>query len=1019
MKKKVSLRSWLSFIIIGLAGQFAWCIENMYLNKFIFYLDGSENYLNLISITVALSAITAALTTIFIGGLIDKIGHRKLIISLGYILWGISTFAIGFISKDNISYLFPTANVGTAAGISVIVLDCVMTFFGSSANDACFNSYVTREVDNDNRGKVEGVLSILPLAAMLVIFVAMNGLTEGENPSWDIFFYIIGGIVIAVGIISFFLLPKEQNTVKPDNYLKIIINGFRLKTIKENKLLYITLIAYMIYGISSNVFFPYLMIYFEYSLEISGMQFSLVLGLVLIIGSILSVLYGILSDKMNKIVALIPTTIIYIIGLFLLIFVKEKQYVFAIISGILMMFGYISLSSTLNAIVRDNIPKDEEGSFMGIRMLFVVMIPMCTGPFIGSFISSTWPKGTYTEYGADKPLPSSYIWLGGLLILLLIFIPIIFMLILNKKNHKNNGLLSKKDDAESKVDDVPLKDYPRINLVRNSYISLNGKWDILINKSLDLPSNFENQCLVPYAIESKLSGVNHLLEEDEVIHYHKIIDLKKYDFKDKRLALNFEGVDCEATIYINKKEVFKHIGGYTRFSIDIEKFVEEQTFEIDVTVIDKTSLSPYSKGKQSLNRGGIWYTSTSGIYKPVWLEITPNNYMKSVLISPLFDENEVNFIVKTDKKEECFIEFLNYKIKGFTNEDIKVKVKNLPVWDINNPKIISVKVTTKEDEVQTYFGFRKVSINKVNNFYYVMLNNKPVFMNGLLDQGYYYEGNLTPKSYEDYLNDIKNIKELGFNTIRVHIKNELDMFYYYCDINGILVIQDIVSGGNEYKKSTMTLGGLFPNYQKVDDHNYKRFSREDEKGRNEYKETLISTLENDYNFPSIIMYTLFNEGWGQFDSKEIYELARKIDSSRVYDKTSGWYDCSDNEIKSIHSYFYPLKIKKTLQKPIIFTEFGGYSYLDKSHFYGNKTFGYRHYKNVDKLESAYKKLYLVKIMPLISKGLGGTIYTQLNDVEDEVNGIYTFDRILKIDKELIIKINKDLNEKFLEITKEN
>ena len=1010
MKEKIGIRKWISFIVIGLAGQLAWCIENMYINKFIFYLDGSGNYMKLISITVALSAITAALTTIFIGSLIDKYGNRKLIITGGYILWGISTFAFGFLTKENLAYLFPAANIGLIGGISVVILDCIMTFIGSSANDACFNSYVTREVNDENRGKVEGVLSILPLFAMLLIFVGLNGLTDGENPRWDIFFFVIGSIVLLVGVASIFILPKEKNIVKEENYLKIISSGFKPSTIKNNKVLYLTFIAYMIYGISSQVFFPYLMIYFEYGLGISGLYFSLALGIVLLVGSILSVLYGTLSDKIGKLKSIIPICFIYAIGLLMLFFVKKGELVFAIISGVIMMFGYISVSSVLNSIVRELIPHEKEGIFMGIRMLFVVMIPMTTGPFIGEAVSRAFPGGEYIDLGVTKPLPSSYIWLFGLLILLLIIIPIILMVklsIKNNKNKPNNGIIYESKDIN--VEEVPLKEYPRINLIRDSYLCLNGKWDIKIDNSLDLPSSFNQQCLVPYAIETSVSGVEHLLNKNEFIHYHRLVTINK-NFNKGLLFLNFEGIDCEATIYINKKEVFKHIGGYEKFSLDITPFVKEDKFELDILVKDETSISPYSKGKQSLKRGGIWYTSTSGIYKPVWLESTPFEYIKNVKITPLFDENKVKFLVESNANTRCYISFDKYKLEAETNKEIEVEVPSLPIWSIENPNIIDVDVSLKKDHISTYFGFRKISIENVNNIPRILLNNKPVFINGLLDQGYYYGGNLTPIKYEDYLDDIDNIKQLGFNTLRVHIKNELDMFYYYCDVNGILIIQDIVNGGNEYKKRTTLRGGLFPFIKKKNDKNYKAFSRENENGRKEYYQVLNSTLNNFYNFPSIIMYTLFNEGWGQFDSLEVYHYAKEKDKSRLYDVTSGWYDNGYNEIESIHNYFFTLKIKKTLQKPIIFSEFGGYSLFLNENFYGTDKFGYRIYKDKKALTKAYSKLYSKHIISLKEKGLSGVIYTQLNDVEDEINGLYTFDRkVLKVDEDVIKGLNKELN----------
>ena len=310
MKNKISIRSWLSFIIIGLAGQLAWAVENMYLNQFIFYLDQEgDSYLSLISITVACSAIMACLTTILMGALSDKLGKRKVFIVGGYLLWGISTALFGLIDVNNIHTLFPLANAGFVSGVFVIVLDCIMTFFGSTANDACFNSYVTREVNDRDRGKVEGVLSILPLIAMLIIFVGLNGLTtEASGYRWDLFFYIVGGLVLVVGLISVFLIPKEKEE-KSDNegYIRILTNGFKVQTIKDNKLLYLVLIAYFIYGVAIQVYFPYLMVYVEYTCNISNTgeggfltPFAIVMAIALLIGSLLSVIIGFISDKVKK-----------------------------------------------------------------------------------------------------------------------------------------------------------------------------------------------------------------------------------------------------------------------------------------------------------------------------------------------------------------------------------------------------------------------------------------------------------------------------------------------------------------------------------------------------------------------------------------------------------------------------------------------------------------------------------------------------------------------------------------------
>lgn len=437
-KKGVGFRNWISFILIGLAGQFAWMIENMYLNKFIFSFGGS-NYTDMITITVAVSAIIAALTTIFMGGLSDKIGRRKLFIIGGYILWGLATAGFGLIHASG--------NIGpTEAAIFVIILDGVMTFFGSTANDACFNSYVTKNVEDKNRGKVEGVLSILPLVTMLIIFVFMNGLTDKNSEGiahWDIFFYIIGGIVLLTGIASIFLLPKEKVVKSEEKYFSLLTEGFKPQTVKHNKMLYLVLLAYLVYGISTQIFFPYLTIYFQYSLGFEGMDFSILFGCMLIIGSALTVVCGIVSDKIGKFKTLIPVAIISFIGFIIVYFVQAGQLVFAIIAGIIMIFGYIGTGSVLNSILRELIPHGKEGVFMGIRMLFVVLIPMCTGPYIGQAITDNFATKQYvSEFGVKQNLPPAIIWIVGSLVFLLIFIPITFMLLLNKKNtrleRKNN-----------------------------------------------------------------------------------------------------------------------------------------------------------------------------------------------------------------------------------------------------------------------------------------------------------------------------------------------------------------------------------------------------------------------------------------------------------------------------------------------------------------------------------------------------------------------------------------------------
>lgn len=452
---KISVREWFVLVIIGLAGQFAWAIENMYLNTYITYLnftsqDGGFDYSLMIAITTALSAVVATLTTLFMGTLTDKVNKRKIFISVGYILWGISTASFGLLNVNSDSSLFAIAMSAQSAAIMVIVIDCIMTFLGSTSNDAAFNSYVTRNVSDKNRAKVEGVLSILPLIAMLIIFVGLNGLTTKESGyRWDLFFYIVGGLVTVVGLISTILIPKEKDTNDQKfEYKNLILEGFKPKTIKENKSLYMILLIYFIYGVAIQVYFPYLMVYIEKSCNIANTgssfltPFAIVMAVALLVGSILSVVIGIIADKVGKTKMIIPVIVILIIGLFMMFFIPyinndTLRIVYAAISGLIMILGYVSVPTVLNSLVRSNIPKGKEGTFMGIRMIFVVALPMCIGPFIGDALNKAYGENYVGDYGVESPLPSNYGYLVSLFILLIAIILIIFVLLKNRKENKN------------------------------------------------------------------------------------------------------------------------------------------------------------------------------------------------------------------------------------------------------------------------------------------------------------------------------------------------------------------------------------------------------------------------------------------------------------------------------------------------------------------------------------------------------------------------------------------------------
>ena len=307
-RERIGVRMWMFLILVGFVGQLAWAIENMYLNTYITYINFSApagerfDYSLYIALTTAFSAVVATLTTIFMGALTDKVGHKKYFISIGYILWGFATASFGLFNVNSKNEIIPLAMVSSMAAIMVIIIDCVMTFFGSTANDASFNSYITKNIKEENKGKAEGVLSILPLVAMLVIFVLLNGLTtdsaKGANDArWDLFFYLIGAVVILMGVVSFFLIPKEKEEKNESGYLKLLVVGFKKDTIKNNKKLYFVLLIYFVYATACQVFFPYLMVYMERTCEISNTgtgfltPFAVVMAVALLLGSVLTVIF--------------------------------------------------------------------------------------------------------------------------------------------------------------------------------------------------------------------------------------------------------------------------------------------------------------------------------------------------------------------------------------------------------------------------------------------------------------------------------------------------------------------------------------------------------------------------------------------------------------------------------------------------------------------------------------------------------------------------------------------------------
>lgn len=566
-------------------------------------------------------------------------------------------------------------------------------------------------------------------------------------------------------------------------------------------------------------------------------------------------------------------------------------------------------------------------------------------------------------------------------------------------------------------EELPLDEYPRPQLKRDSFINLNGKWEFKTFTDDNYFDNFNEEIIVPYPMESKLSGINRRLEDKERIAYRKVFKLDKSIMKDI-IFLHFGAVDQICDVYLNRTKVSHHEGGYLPFKIDITKYLKDEN-ELVVIVKDELDTT-YPTGKQKKNNGGIWYTPVSGIWQTVWLESVDKNYLDKVIYKPDIDNKIINmeFI--------CNENNLNKKIKIFfdnkllneinTNEDkISLTLDELYLWSPESANMYDVTIEIDKDKVESYFAMRKFSYLEKNGKVVMALNNKPYFFHGLLDQGWYPDGLYTVRNYDVYRFELEKIKELGFNTLRKHIKIEPLIWYHLCDKLGIVVWQDMVNVG-EYsfiKDSVMPILGK---------RDSKLFgSSVESQAEMHFTEYMKDTIDLLYNVPSIALWTIFNEGWGEFDPKGQMEIAKSLDDTRFFDSASGWfYKKDENDLESHHIYFQkidfnkkPLKQALKTKKPIVISECGGFLYKVEGHnFTEKRDFGYRRFKTLDEYNASFLKLYEEEIIKGIEYGLSASIYTQVSDVEEELNGLMTYDRkVVKLNKDIALKVKNEINNK--------
>ena len=554
-----------------------------------------------------------------------------------------------------------------------------------------------------------------------------------------------------------------------------------------------------------------------------------------------------------------------------------------------------------------------------------------------------------------------------------------------------------------------LPEYPRPQLKRNSFLNLNGPWHFYMGPAEAQPEKLPETILVPFSPESELSGIQRKKQKGDVLCYRRSFVLPE-GFHRGRVLLHFGAVDLVATVSVNGRTCGIHRGGYWPFTFDITDMLREKNL-LEVTVTDEaTEVLSDARGKQSDKPGGIWYTAQSGIWQTVWLESVPENHITGLKVTPLFDQEEALIEVETNVPGKCLLYLEGMIYAAASGTSVHVPVENMRPWSPEDPHLYHFSVSFGEDRVESYFGMRKCAIEKDGNGVpRLFLNNKPLFHNGLLDQGYWPDGLYTAPAEAAMVCDIQTMKALGFNMLRKHIKIEPLRWYYLCDTMGMLVWQDMVSGGGPYRTSVVTVpvAGVFPHRV---DNGYKAFGRQSEESRERYRWELEETVKLLYNCPSIVMWVPFNEGWGQFDALEAVERIRALDGTRTIDHASGWHDQGGGDVYSRHVYFRRFRYKKDRGgRAAVLSEFGGYACGIEGHRWSKKDFGYRMFSGEKELTAGIVKLYDREIRPAKAQGLAAAVYTQVSDVEEEINGLLTYDRKeLKVEPDRIIAMNRRL-----------
>ena len=586
----------------------------------------------------------------------------------------------------------------------------------------------------------------------------------------------------------------------------------------------------------------------------------------------------------------------------------------------------------------------------------------------------------------------------------------------------------------------PLAEYPRPAMRRDSCEILNGPWQYAITQTAEYPAAWQGSILVPYSPEAPASGVGRTLQPGQWLHYHRLFAPPAGE--GGRVLLHFGAVDYACAVQVNGHLAGGHRGGYWPFTLDITDLLNGTgRNSLWVAVQDPTGHGTQARGKQTLKPGGMFYPAQSGIWQTVWLERVPDNYIQTLTVTPDYDARTVTVRVHTAKPGGAVNLWAMVRAGGVTiaedwgsdeaDQDGEVTL-NIPEehffpWSPDTPFLYDLTVGTTQgeeaglDTVHSYFALRKWSCAPdAHGVLRFCLNDKPILLNGLLDQGYWPEGLYTPPSDAAVERELSEVKALGFNLLRKHAKIEPQRWYYHCDRLGLIVWQDIVNGGSTYNLWFVTYltNVLQPLLRRFPDGKaaYSLLSRAKPAGREEYAHELADTVQALRCHPCIACWVPFNEGWGQFDAGKAVQALRALDGTRLVDEASGWFDQGGGDVHSLHNYFYPLRIRPQ-KRTVALSEYGGIAWPMPGHEPPHKTYGYGTAKDRQELTARYKKLQLKTVLPQLEKGLSALVYTQLTDVEDEVNGLFTYDRAaVKPDANAVRSVNAALAAEFARVT---